>query len=169
MTFPQRSEPDASSACAAECFGRRMFLRDALTAAAALAGLSALGPLSTLSALEISPNGTLKYAIPAADGVSIDSKNEVIICRSKGDVFAFALACPHQNTALRALSGDKGFQCPRHKSRYQPDGTFINGKATRNMDRLQITRDGNDVVVDPDVAIQSDLDPAKWAAAMVKI
>ena len=169
MTLPHRSEPDTNSACASECLGRRMFLRDALTAAAALAGFSALAPWSTLNALEIGPTGTIRYPIPAADGVSIDTKNEVIVCRSKGDVFAFALACPHQNTALRSLSGDKGFQCPRHKSRYQPDGTFINSKATRNMDRLPITRDGNDVVVDPDVAIQSDTDPAKWAAAMVKI
>lgn len=169
MTFPNRSESGETSACAAECLGRRMFLRDALTAAAALAGLSALVPFSNLSALEVGAAGTIKYAIPAADGVSIDGKNEVIICRSKGDVFAFSLSCPHQNTALRALSGDKGFQCPRHKSRYQPDGTFINGKATRNMDRLQITRDGNDIVVDPDVAFQSDTEPAKWAAAMVKV
>ena len=169
MTLPHRSEPDTNSACASECLGRRMFLRDALTAAAALAGFSALAPWSTLNALEIGPTGTIRYPIPAADGVSIDTKHEVIVCRSKGDVFAFALACPHQNTALRSLKGDKGFQCPRHKSRYQPDGTFINGKATRNMDRLPITRDGNDVVVDPDVAIQSDTDPAKWTAAMVRI
>ena len=169
MTFSHRPDPATPSACAGECFGRRAFLRDALSAAAVLAGISTLAPFSTLTALEVAPNGTIRYPIPAADGVSIDSKNEVIIARSKGDVFAFALACPHQNTALRALSGDKGFQCPRHKSRYQPDGTFINGKATRNMDRLQITRDGNDVVVDPDVFFESDKEPAKWAAAMVKI
>jgi Rieske Fe-S protein len=138
-------------------------------AAAALAGLSALAPFSTLSALGPSATGTLKYPIPAADSVSIDATNEVILCRSKNEMFAFALSCPHQNTALRALPGGKGFQCPRHKSKYQPDGTFINGKATRNMDRLPITREGTDVIVDPNVAFESDTEPMKWATAVVKL
>jgi hypothetical protein len=37
------------------------------------------------------------------------------------------------------------------------------------MDRLQITRDGAQVVVDPDVFFESDAEPAKWAAAVVKV
>ena len=114
-------------------------------------------------------SGSLRYPIPAADSITIDTANDVILCRSKAEVFAFALSCPHQNTALRAMPGGKGFQCPRHKSKYQPDGTFINGKATRNMDRLPITREGNDVVVDPNVAFESDTEPMKWAAAVVKL
>nr|MBP6773368.1 Rieske 2Fe-2S domain-containing protein [Gemmatimonadaceae bacterium] len=75
----------------------------------------------------------------------------------------------HQNTALRALPKNAGFQCPRHKSKYQPNGTFINGKATRNMDRMQITRDGAEVVVDPNAIFESDTEPAKWGAALVKV
>ncbi len=169
MTCTNVSEPVTHRACTGACSGRRAFLREAIGAAAAIAGLSSLAPFAQMAALEVGPTGTVRYAIPAANGVSIDTKNDVIICRSKGDVFAFALACPHQNTAIRALSGDKGFQCPRHKSRYQPDGTFINGKATRNMDRLEITRDGHDVVVDPNIAYRSDTEPAKWAAAVVKV
>ncbi|MBL0173068.1 MAG: Rieske 2Fe-2S domain-containing protein [Gemmatimonadaceae bacterium] len=163
------SESTSAAACSGECSGRRAFLRDALSAAAVLAGLSAFAPFSKLSALAIGPGGALRYPIPATDGVSIDTANEVILCRFKGDMFAFALSCPHQNTALRALPGTNGFQCPRHKSRYQPDGTFINGKATRNMDRLPITKEGNEVVVDPNVAYESDTEPMKWANALVKV
>jgi hypothetical protein len=37
------------------------------------------------------------------------------------------------------------------------------------MDRVQITRDGAQIVVDPDIAIESDVDPAKWAAAVVTV
>ncbi len=165
------SEHDAASGCGADCFvGRRAFLRDAMTAAAVIAGVSALGPMRQLSAMEPrSAAGTVKYPIPAADSVSIDTTNEVILCRSAGEVYAFALSCPHQNTALRALPGSGGFQCSRHKSRYQPNGTFVSGKATRNMDRLQISRAGDTVVVDPEVAFLSDEEPDKWNAAKVKL
>ena len=169
LSIPHMPESTNTSSCGGECFGRRAFLRDTVRAAIALAGLSALAPVSNLSALEIGPKGTVRYPIPSADSVSIDAEHEIIICRFKGEVFAFALSCPHQNTALRALPGAKGFQCPRHKSKYQPDGTFINGKATRNMDRLPITRDGSDVVVDPAIAYESDSEPAKWAAALVTV
>ena len=166
------SDHDSSSPCGA-CFGRRAFFRDTVTIAAALAGLaglSTLGPIQELAAMEPRrAGGTVKYPIPATDSVSIDSTNEVIVARSAGEVFAFALSCPHQSTALRALPGTAGFQCSRHKSRYQPNGTFISGKATRNMDRLQITRDGTNIVVDPEVAYLSDEEPDKWAAAKVKL
>lgn len=137
-----------------------------------LAGLS-LGPLGTLQALEPDAtsiaHGTIKYPIPPTDGAAVDSKNEVILCRVGTDVFAFALSCPHQNTALKVLSKNRGFQCPKHKSRYEPNGTFIEGRATRNMDRLPVSRDGNFIVVDADVAIASDTDAARWAAAVVHV
>jgi len=161
---------DASSPCGS-CSARRDFLRQTFTAGAALAGLALLGPVSEVAALEPrrGGRGPVKYALPAADGVSIDAANEVILCRSAGEVYAFALSCPHQNTALKVLPKNAGFQCPRHKSKYQPNGTFISGRATRNMDRLQITRDGNTIAVDPDIAFESDTDPARWAAALIKV
>jgi nitrite reductase/ring-hydroxylating ferredoxin subunit len=164
---------DHADECAATCVvGRRAFLRDAVTAAAVLAGVSALGPLRELSAMEPrSATGTIKYPIPATDSVSIDSTNEVILCRAAGEVYAFALSCPHQNTALRAIPGGGGFQCSRHKSKYMANGTYIekSGKATRNMDRLSISRAGDAVVVDPAVAFLSDEEPDKWAGAKVKL
>jgi nitrite reductase/ring-hydroxylating ferredoxin subunit len=152
------------------CTARRDFLRQTLVAGTALASLALLGPVHEVAALEPRrARGPVKYALPAVDGVAVDAGNEVILCRSGGEVYAFALSCPHQNTALKALPKNAGFQCPRHKSKYQPNGTFISGRATRNMDRLQITRDGNTITVDPDIAFESDTDPARWAAAVVKL
>jgi Rieske Fe-S protein len=84
-------------------------------------------------------------------------------------MMAFNLACPHENTALRWRRQDDRFQCPRHESKYQPDGTFIEGRATRNMDRLPIRRDGDQVVVDLSRMIRSDQEPDAWAAASVAI
>jgi hypothetical protein len=64
------------------------------------------------------------------------------------DVFAFNLSCPHENTALHWRQNDLRFQCPRHESKYQPDGTFTSGRATRNMERFAIRKDGQNVVID---------------------
>lgn len=144
-------------------------MRTAVDAVAIVVGLSALTPWAELQALAGDGRGAVRYAIPATDGVAIDTKNDVILCRFRNEVFAFALACPHQNTALRTLPKNAGFQCPRHKSRYRPDGTFVSGKATRNMDRLPIIRSENELVVDTTIAFASDTDTEKWAGAKVTV
>jgi len=155
---------------------RRELLR---TAAAALASLGLLGlwpreadaaTLRAIHALAAAPHDRRdekRYPIPSADGVSIDKDNSVIVARAAGKVYAFSLACPHQNTALRWNADDKQFQCPKHKSRYRDDGEFIEGRATRNMDRLAVRRDGATLVVDIDSLIQQDEHPTEWAAAFV--
>jgi len=64
---------------------------------------------------------------------------------------------------------DHRFQCTKHDSRYQPDGEHISGRATRNMDRLPIRRDGAELVVNLDHVIRSDQDPAGWMAAAIAL
>jgi nitrite reductase/ring-hydroxylating ferredoxin subunit len=110
-----------------------------------------------------------RYPIPAGDGVTIDKKAQVIIVRYQGHAYAFNLACPHQNQMLRWLPKEGRFQCPKHESKYQPTGVFINGRATRNMDRLALRVDGDSLVVNVDKMFMSDKDPAGWAAATVTI
>jgi Rieske Fe-S protein len=105
------------------------------------------------------------YPVPAADGVTIDREAQVIVVRFQQHAYAFNLACPHENTALRWKDREGLFQCPRHESRYKPDGTFISGRATRNMDRLPIRRDGDRLVVDLDRLLRSDQQPQDWASA----
>lgn len=114
-------------------------------------------------------DGTAKYPIPAADGATIDTDNEVILVRTGGKVIAFALSCPHQRAMLRIKGGDTAFLCPKHKSEYKIDGEYIRGRATRSMDRRAISKEGADVVVDLESVIQSDEDAAGWAAAMVSV
>lgn len=113
---------------------------------------------------------TVSYPLPAIDGAQIDHNNDVIIVRWQNEMYAFNLSCPHQRTALRWDDADHRFECPKHHSKYQPDGEFISGRATRNMDRLTIRRDaGNNVVVDVDAMHRSDQDPAGWAGAVLKV
>jgi Rieske Fe-S protein len=93
----------------------------------------------------------------------------VIVVRAHGQVYAFNLACPHQNVALRWNQGDTQFQCPKHHSKYQPDGTSISGRATRNMDRFAVQRSGDTLTVDLNLLFRSDQQSAQWAAAAVAI
>jgi nitrite reductase/ring-hydroxylating ferredoxin subunit len=155
---------------------RREFLRAAGLAMASL-GLLGIGARDAAAMPSVAigevtgrdgPTATTKqYAVPAADGVAIDRDNSVMIARAAGKVYAFALACPHQNTALKWNDHDHQFQCPKHHSRYTADGTFIDGRATRNMDRLAIKRVGAELVVDVDTIYQADDNPKEWAAAFV--
>lgn len=139
----------------------------------ALAAMSLSLPIRTATAKVLSTSigkKTLSYPVPASDGADIDHDNDVILVRYNNEVFAFNLSCPHQNTALRWNETVQRFQCPKHHSQYQPDGVFITGRATRNMDRLAIKRDpANNIVVDPDTMYRSDEDAAQWAAAVVKL
>ena len=109
------------------------------------------------------------YPLPAGDGVAIDKETQVILVRFQGKVIAFNLACPHENNALRWKPEVGRFQCSKHDSRYTPEGKFLDGRATRNMDRLPITRSGNSVTVDLSKIVKSDAQAAEWAAAMVVV
>jgi nitrite reductase/ring-hydroxylating ferredoxin subunit len=156
---------------------RRRFLGRLSGAALAAAVASELACLdaSALPVLELAgagPQGTpdeRTYPLPASDGVTIDREAQVILVRHQNRVYAFALACPHENTALKWRQNDMRFQCPRHESKYQPDGTFISGRATRNMDRLAIRRAGDEVVVDLNAWFRSDQQKAQWESAALTV
>jgi Rieske Fe-S protein len=157
-----------------ELEGRRDFLRAAaslfLTFAALGASPEAAEAMTVRAGRALRVRGTnVSYPIPAEDGATIDKQEQVILVRFQGMAYAFNLSCPHQNTALKWDAEDQRFQCPKHKSRYQPDGTFISGRATRGMDRFAIRRDGNTVVVDVDAMFEEDKDPAGWAAAKLAL
>jgi len=154
---------------------RRTFVRDAGWAVAGI--LAALGvPGRRARALAIRFAGPSSsrgeehtYPIPAADGATIDKENQVIVVRYEQKAYAFNLSCPHQNTALHWQAEDNQFQCPKHHSRYRPDGVFISGRATRGMDRFGVRRDGDAMVVDVDKYYRQDENAAEWTAAFVTL
>jgi len=161
----------------AGCTGRRDFLREAAgIAVALLVGLGAGREQAEAQALGVAPVRALAfgeqkatYPVPAADGVTIDREREVIVVRWQGKAYAFALSCPHQRTMLRWQEGDGRFQCPKHHSRYRPDGTFISGRATRGMDRYPVLLEGGKLVVDLARPIRQDRDRAAWTAAFAAV
>ncbi|HEY7682382.1 MAG TPA: Rieske 2Fe-2S domain-containing protein [Gemmatimonadales bacterium] len=165
------------SECATDCqlHGRRQFLKEATMAVGAvMAALSASPreaaamPLALVRALR-QAGDEVTYPEPGADGVTIDKENEVILVRWKGEMYAFALSCPHQHTALRWQGNDGRFQCPKHKSKYQPDGTFISGKATRNMDRFALRKENKKVIVNVGKLFKSDKQASLWSGARLTV
>ena len=157
-----------------ETLERREFLRDAM--ARLVIALGAVGLLSERAfALPVSfasgvgARTDKAYPVPATDSVSIDKDESVIIARVSDRAYAFSLACPHQNTAIRWEAEDHRFQCPKHKSRYRPDGTFIEGRATRGLDRFALRRDGNQLFVNLDALYREDKDAAEWSTAFVDL
>lgn len=167
---PPNAVPDACASCA-----RRTFLRD--TARSVAGALIAIGvprrralelPVAWMRALA-RDGSTVTYPVPASDSVSIDKDNQDILVRWQNVAYAFNLACPHQNTALEWDDADHRFQCPKHHSKYQPDGTFISGRATRSMDRLGIQRQGANLIVDLDAFYRQDKNPDQWKAAFVSL
>jgi nitrite reductase/ring-hydroxylating ferredoxin subunit len=163
---------DCDASCASET-SRRTFLKGA----GAVFSLVALGlaevdaaPLPTAIGAAGAVSGSERlYPIPASDGVTIDRKNQLIVVRYQQHLYAFNLACPHENTALKWLPKDQRFQCPKHESRYQPNGIFIDGRATRHMDRLGVRLEDNMLAVDVNKFYKSDKDPSGWAAATVSV
>ncbi len=155
--------------------GRRAFIRDSLLiAAGALAALGANPAAAFALPVELMEGGrradeTIKYPVPATDGVQIDKDNQVILVRWQNAAYAFNLSCPHQNTALRWDDADSRFQCPKHHSKYRPDGEFIEGRATRGMDRFAIQHQGDQLIVDVDKMFKQDEDGAAWNAAVVSL
>lgn len=164
-------EPHACEGC--DLPARREFVARLATSLASIALFLGARDAEALAPVAASARGGFgekkSYDVPVADGVQIDKDTEVILVRQGKQVWAFALSCPHQNTALRWNAGDGRFQCPKHKSKYRPDGSFIEGRATRAMDRYALSHEGSTVVVNLEVLHKQDADPAGWAAAQVTL
>lgn len=165
--------PPPGHDCTGCPLGRREFLHDAATAAVAAAlaigggRLDAL-PVRAISALR-SSGSQVSYAIAPHDGVGIDRANDTMVGRVGAKVFVFARTCPHQNTALKWIDSASIFECPKHNSKYTPEGIFIEGRATRSLDRFAVSRQGSTVIADLDRLYQQDRDPAAWTAAYITV
>jgi nitrite reductase/ring-hydroxylating ferredoxin subunit len=159
------------------CLGpasRRAFLREAASLLGCAASLGLTPGL--VRDFEVVRRSALRvfgdeaaYPLPPSDGATIDRDRAVILVRYQDRIYAFALWCPHQHTALRWQDEERRFQCPKHKSTFQPDGAFVSGRATRAMDRHPIRRDGETVVVDLAVTLREDEDADRWRQAVVQL
>jgi Rieske Fe-S protein len=91
--------------------------------------------------------------------------------RWQGKVFVYSLGCPHQNTVLKWSDKDSQFECPKHHSRFSPDGIYVpdSGRATRGLDRFAVRKDGGNVVANLDKLYQEDDNEAEWKTAFITL
>jgi Rieske Fe-S protein len=171
---PDSAAPSPCDGCPHDFDRRRLLQGIGFLSLAALTGLGvplrdavAITPVPTRSVGQ--RGGNPSYPIPAQDGVQIDRDQEVILVRWQNALYAFNLSCPHQRTALRWNDHDGQFQCPKHHSKYRPDGVFLSGRATRGMDRFSLAREGDQVVVDVGAMHKEDVDQAGWDAAVLHL
>ncbi len=171
------SDPRPDEACetTAESCGlhdRRDFVRQALMAVGALIALGAtpdrLAAMERRYATGRRDGAELRFPLPTADGATVDRSNNLIVARFNGAAIAFVLECPHRGENVRWQADNNRFFCPKHESTFQPDGTRIQGKAERGLDRYAIRREGDELVVDTEQKIRSTNAEA-WAAAQVTL
>jgi nitrite reductase/ring-hydroxylating ferredoxin subunit len=171
----QQNDAHSCDACPlGEVVARRRFLRDVLWSVAAAVGALGVLPrhgkaLPITFASGVGTRADKAYPLPAANAVVIDKDESVILARFDERVYAFSLACPHQNTAIRWDASNTRFQCPKHKSRYRTDGTFIEGRATRGLDRFAVKREGDRILVNLDLLYREDKNTTEWAAAFIPL
>lgn len=174
--------PEATQASQGDCGSdecdlvsdRRSFLRDGLMAFAALTAIAgAAAPLHALAREYATGRsaaaGTVSYGIPAVDGATIDRANKLILVRYQGLVHAFSIECPHKGTVVQWQPEQSRFYCPKHKSTFKPEGSRIQGKAPRSMDRFAVRLEGGKVVVDTATLIDAKENAAGWNAASARI
>lgn len=154
---------------------RRTFLRDVALFAAAVVAAQGLAPNSALAgtAREITPMTAVGrergYAIPATDGVSVDTREGLVLVRTHGKVFAFSMECPHRGRTLEWQPDSQQLYCPKHKARFATDGSNVGGRRTSPLDRFALRRDGSRVMVALDRVLSSKDQPAEWAAAAIDV
>ena len=156
---------------------RRVFLRNmGIAVAATLAALGAAPGISfATSGRVLAPlagdggGAQRRYDLPRADGVWIDSANEVILARWQNRVYAFSLRCPHRGATLEWHAAESRVYCPKHKARFRPDGMHDSGRATRSLDRYDLRLEGNAITVDREALHRVDEDPRGWNAAVVSV
>ena len=151
--------------------GRRGFLRDGLLAVAALTAIAGdavpLHAMARTLTTGLASGATVTYDIPAADGATIDRTNRVILIRYQGMVYAADLECPHKGTMLQWQPAQQRFFCPKHKSTFRAEGTRIQGKSPRSLDRYAIRLEGGKLVVDTAQPIDGDAEG--WAQRGVRV
>jgi Rieske Fe-S protein len=170
---PVTQASDETCDACGSCLGRRDFVLKgfgALVAAAVMGALPRSVAAQPIRWIEGTGSGSARrYPVPSEDGVHIDRDAEIIVVRHQGTVAAFSLACPHQHAATRWLAAEDLFQCTKHHSEYTPLGVYVKGRATRNMDRLAISVQGDELVVDAGTLYKSDEDPRGWASSAIRV
>ncbi len=78
-------------------------------------------------------------------GAVVNAANRVIVARSqdKSTFFAVQSNCTHQGTTVVFQGNNNVFFCPNHSSRFNIDGSVVNGPATSPLKRYKTSFDAS--------------------------
>lgn len=83
------------------------------------------------------PTSTLDALQPGQGAVvEVNGKKVAAFKDPSGKVITHSAVCTHRQCIVKWNEGEKTFDCPCHGSRYQADGSLINGPAPRGLDPL---------------------------------
>ena len=120
-------------------------------------------PKATLEKPSIFRAGKLgDYPEPGVYEKFKDSNNAWIVRDEDGQLFALSTICTHLGCIPNWLNADKKFKCPCHGSGFYQDGVNFEGPAPRPLERLKVTIDGDNLVVDKSVKFRQEL--GQWGA-----
>ena len=91
----------------------------------------------------------------ASDGVYDGFREDgFFVIRRNKKIFALSSICTHKGCKVRAQP-DQSFLCKCHGSKFSPDGSVLNGPATRDLPRVAVATDQRmHVLVNPKMRIE---------------
>ena len=131
---------------------RRVLLRGAAVsgvAAPLLAACGTAGAGGSPSASQPAAGGTKVPTsdVPLGGGAILPDEKVVVTQPAKGDFKAFSAVCTHQGCTVTTVT-DGTINCPCHGSKFAvADGSVVNGPATRPLESLTATVEGDQVTV----------------------
>jgi cytochrome b6-f complex iron-sulfur subunit len=87
----------------------------------------------------------------AVGGVLDIPKRKLFVARNEEGCFAMSAVCTHLGCMVQhqaAVGAKEAFFCPCHGSRFDQEGAVVGGPAPRPLDRVLLTIDGGELVVD---------------------
>lgn len=78
--------------------------------------------------------------VHSIDRWRIEAREETVYVRRRGaDIEAMSPVCPHTGCLVRTRDG--GFECPCHRSVFDPEGNSLEGPSPRPLDRLEVRQE----------------------------
>ncbi len=78
--------------------------------------------------------------LAADEGAVVTCDHKKVACYRDphGELHAFSAVCPHLKCVVHWNAAEKTFDCPCHGSRFMPDGSVLEGPATKALARAEI-------------------------------
>lgn len=106
------------------------------------------------------------FPLDELPGSSYENLPNVLVGGEEDGIALFALwhRCPHLGCRVPECIPSQGFECPCHGSKFNIHGEYEAGPAPRNMDRFEVTVDGDgNLVVDTGTVVQTPRSKHKTA------